>query len=79
MSGGSLSLDYLDSYLEKKDGFPVRIARPSNKHSFHASPTNGHASVQTACLGGNLNLTQDKVQYQSSRGFKTSHQNRFFL
>ena len=67
------------SYLEKKDGFPVRLARPSNKNSFYASPTNGHASVQTAGLEGNLNLTQDRIQYQSSRGFRTSHQDRFFL
>lgn len=67
------------SYLEKKDGFPVRLARPSNKNSFQASPTIGHASVQTVGLEGNLNLTQDRVQYQSSRGFRTSHQNRFFL
>ena len=66
-------------YLEKKDGFPVRLARPSNKNSFYASPTNGHASVQTAGLEGNLNLTQDRIQYQSSRGFRTSHQDRFFL
>jgi len=67
------------SYLEKKDGFPVRLARPSNKNSFYASPTNGHASVQTAGLERNLNLTQDRIQYQSSRGFRTSHQDRFFL